>query len=111
MQVTVTIRGQSAVISGINAKIQAMKAKVGATVQTAGLLCEGLAKANCPVDTGLLRSSINYQQTGPMSCSVGTPTKYGPYVEFGTYKMRAQPYLFPAFLETSRRLQAQLKQL
>ena len=28
---------------------------------------------------------------------VGTNVKYGPYIEHGTSKMSAQPYLFPAY--------------
>lgn len=33
----------------------------------------------------------------PNEVLVGTPVSYGPYVEFGTAKMMAQPFLRPAF--------------
>jgi hypothetical protein len=33
----------------------------------------------------------------PNEVLVGTPVEYGPYVEFGTVKMVAQPHLRPAF--------------
>lgn len=52
-----------------------------------------------PVDTGRLRSSIA-QALGSdgegLYGIVGTDVEYGPYIEFGTSRMRAQPYLRPA---------------
>ena len=35
---------------------------------------------------------------GGNTCTVGTNCEYAGYVEFGTYKMAAQPYLIPALL-------------
>jgi len=80
------------------------------------------AKEMSPVDTGRLRASIstnwagspmNEGKTGRQAKSgdgikrpdgpkdlvyvVGTNVKYGPYIEHGTPKMSAQPYLFPAY--------------
>jgi HK97 gp10 family phage protein len=57
------------------------------------------AKRLCPVDTGRLRSSISWAvQIGGEGIvgRVGTDVEYAPYVEFGTSRMRAQPYLRPA---------------
>lgn len=53
------------------------------------------ARAECPVDTGELRRSIHGQVDG-LTGEVGTNKEYAGYVEFGTYKMAAQPYLIPA---------------
>jgi len=80
------------------------------------------AKEQCTVDTGRLRaststnwagSSLSEGKTGGQAKSgdgvkkpegpkdlvyaVGTNVKYGPYIEHGTSKMAAQPYLFPAY--------------
>jgi HK97 gp10 family phage protein len=53
----------------------------------------------CPVDTGRLRSSITYE-TGRDSrglvARIGTNVEYAAHVEFGTGRMRAQPYLRPS---------------
>ena len=58
---------------------------------------EGHAKAAVPVDTGNLKSSIQTTQEGPVSASVGPRSvDYAGYVEYGTYKMGAQPYMRPA---------------
>lgn len=51
---------------------------------------------NCPVDTGFLRSTAFMQVTGD-DVEIGFNAEYASYVEFGTYKMAAQPFLRPAF--------------
>lgn len=65
-------------------------------VQKAALKVEAEAKKLCPVDTGRLRASITTQRLGPLTYGVGTGVEYAPYVEFGTRKMAAQPFLRPA---------------
>lgn len=48
-----------------------------------------------PVDTGFLKSSIKVRNFAHSS-QVEARAKYAGYVEFGTWKMKAQPYLRPA---------------
>ena len=67
------------------------------------LLVEAEAKKLCPVDTGKLRASITPVIESWAAGYVGTNTHYAPYVEYGTRKMDAQPFLEPAFLEGKRR--------
>ena len=76
----------------------------------AGFMVERDAKILCPVDTGRLRSSINTKVNEPaLKANVigggeafdGTIVKYARFVEQGTWKMAAQPYLIPA-LEKNR---------
>jgi HK97 gp10 family phage protein len=59
---------------------------------------EARAKAIAPVDTGALRNSIFTEigKTGAVVARVGPSVEYGPYVELGTYKMGARPFLAPA---------------
>lgn len=47
------------------------------------LLVEADAKINCPVDTGLLRSSITHNVYDDYA-EVGTNYSYAPYIEHGT---------------------------
>lgn len=62
----------------------------------AGAIIEKAAKEECPVgETGRLRASIK-REVYPDHVDVGTNVEYGVYQEFGTYKMKAQPFLFPA---------------
>lgn len=61
-----------------------------------GLKGEGYAKLLCPVDTGRLRNSITHEQEGQYTEAIGTNVEYAPYVEMGTQRQKAQPYLKPA---------------
>mgnify|MGYP002801138488 FL=1 len=65
-----------------------------------GLAAEGYAKRACPVDTGNLRNSITHAvASSEDAVYVGTNVEYAPYVELGTSKMQAQPFLRPAATE------------
>ena len=70
-----------------------LKAEVQTITDTIGLLIESTAKELCPVDTGRLRASINYDRP---SGTVSTNVVYAPAQEFGTRHHKAQPFLFPA---------------
>lgn len=61
-----------------------------------GLEVEAKAKQLAPVRTGRLRSSIHTTQKNPKLVLVGSNVRYAPFVEFGTVKTPAQPYLRPA---------------
>ncbi len=65
------------------------------TLEKIGLYVEGEAVVRCPVDTGNLRSSISHD-TDDSSVIIGTNVDYTIYVEKGTSKQSAQPYLIPA---------------
>ena len=76
--------------------------ELGTAVRYLVLLVEAEAKKLCPVDTGKLRASITPVIESWAAGYVGTNTHYAPYVEYGTEKMPAQPFLEPAFLEGKR---------
>lgn len=60
---------------------------------------DAAAKRLCAVDTGRLRSSINWRLAADargLLALIGTNVHYAPHVEFGTFRMRAQPFLRPA---------------
>ena len=60
---------------------------------------EATAKTLAPVDTGFLRPSISSDVTvqgTTIRGEVGPTANYGAYVEGGTRRQRAQPYLRPA---------------
>lgn len=72
-----------------------------------GIRVSNQAKANCPVDTGRLRASIGVSQsfdTEGAVTTVGSNVEYAAYVELGTSRQRAQPYLRPALNEVIRTL-------
>lgn len=52
-----------------------------------------------PVDTSRLQKSMTYQvDIANKQVTVGTDVEYSVFVELGTYKMRAQPYLKPSIV-------------
>lgn len=65
-------------------------------LEKVGLVAEGYAKRLCPVDTGRLRNSITHAMEGSEAVVIGTNVEYGPYVELGTSRQKAQPFLRPA---------------
>lgn len=73
----------------------AIEAAVSRSLEKIGLAAEGYAKRKCPVDTGNLRNSITHAVEGD-SAYVGTNVEYAPYVEMGTSRTAAQPFLRPA---------------
>lgn len=83
-------------------RLQDIKSKTARALEVVGGTAEGYAKMLCPVDTGNLRNSIAHEMRGENTVAVGTNVHYAPYVELGTSKMRAQPYLRPA-LETHKK--------
>lgn len=60
-----------------------------------GLYVEGEAKLRCAVDTGNLRGSIDNKVDGD-HVIIGTNVEYAVFVEKGTSRQKAQPYLTPS---------------
>lgn len=76
-----------------------------------GAAMQSHAQQLCPVDTGRLRNSITYRLGGggyafpgygaevsahEHAVSVGSDVEYAAYVELGTSRTKAQPFLRPA---------------
>lgn len=75
-----------------------------------GLRVQSAARSLCPVDTGRLRSSIVMRKGRDglgFYVEIGTSVSYAPFVEFGTSRMRAQPFLLPAVAQATGFLRAE----
>lgn len=70
--------------------------KAGRIVARHAFIIEGKAKMLAPVDTGALKNSIRAIQTGEVTWTLIVGVDYGGWVEFGTSRMAAQPFLIPA---------------
>lgn len=73
---------------------------IGDEIKIIAYKIERDAKMIVPVDTGDLRKSIGTDVKGRGSSTtaeIGTDLDYSEYVEFGTSKQYAQPYLIPSF--------------
>ena len=75
---------------------EALESQLEQALIAIGMTAETYAK-ECPVDTGRLRNSITHEvDMGDKSVVIGTNVEYAAFVELGTSKMRARPYLRPA---------------
>lgn len=77
---------------------------------------EANAKTVVPVDTGKLKNSITSEFPSLTKAIVAPHTDYAAYVEYGTRKMRARPYMRPSaeviapvFIEACKRLEEKLR--
>ena len=59
------------------------------------VLVHSSANLLTPVDTGNLRSSLDFEVSSD-NATVFTPVIYSEHVEYGTSKMSAQPFVRPA---------------
>lgn len=108
------VEGQKELIK----KLQNIAKKATSNVEQAliesALMVERDAKIKTPVDTGRLRQSIsheteNFGSENP-AVIVGTNVDYAGYIEFGTSKQPAQPYLYPALTENKEKIKKKVKQ-
>lgn len=81
--------------------LEELARQIPIALEECGLAAEGYAKRLCPVDTGLLRNSITHTVVDK-TAYIGTDVEYAPYVEMGTVRTRAQPYLKPAVADHAR---------
>lgn len=92
----------AAFLSGLTRAVEALELRSERDLARVGLRVQNAARSFCPVDTGRLRSSIQYvpgrDALGPFF-DVGTNVEYAPFVEYGTSRTRAQPFLRPALAQ------------
>ena len=73
------------------------KAKITAWLTAIGEDAAQTAAERAPVDTGRLKNSITSAVDPEEQVAyIGTNVEYAPYVELGTSRMAARPYLRPA---------------
>lgn len=91
--------------------IAAARGQASRIVRKTALDIERDAKQTAPVDTGKLRGSIQTSFSDDLHAEVGTNTEYAAYVEYGTSRMNAQPYMTPAAERNRAAFEAAFKQL
>lgn len=80
--------------------LKALPEQIEQALIAIGLTAESYAKKDCPVDTGRLRNSItNAVRTDEKAVYIGSNVEYAAFVELGTSRMKARPYLKPAATE------------
>ena len=90
----VTLRVVSNRIPTVKASLKPLLA---AEVQKAAFRIEAASKAKVPVKTATLQRSIHTVMSNDgMTATVGPSVFYAIFVEFGTRRMGARPYMRPA---------------
>lgn len=82
--------------NNIEAALKRIEAEMEAAQDDAAEKALELARKLAPVDTGFMRDSIVVTKPGPMSRSLRAVARYSYFVEYGTRKMAARPFLAPA---------------
>lgn len=82
--------------AGLHAAPEELAPRAQAIVTKIGFDTVAGAQAIAPVDTGALKSSISVD-IGDLQFTAGPSVNYGGYVEYGTSKMAAEPYMGPVF--------------
>lgn len=91
--------------------IKKFRGDVDAVVRrTAGVMM-GRMRILAPIDTGFLRNSITVQKLAQATYAVAVGAEYGFWVNYGTRRLRAQPFFEPAVEEARRYFEAELKKL
>lgn len=83
-------------ISHAKEALAAENAARNKALEIIGGKAESHAKKLCPVDTGRLRNSITHAQYSEDTEVIGSNVDYAPFVELGTHKQAAKPFLRPA---------------
>jgi HK97 gp10 family phage protein len=104
VEVNVAIEGVDELKAAIQRFDSAMQNHVQKQLTSWAEAVKVLAKQLVPVRTGHLRDSI-YAKISEWVAEVGSDATYALFVEFGTRRMRARPYLFPAIQEHISRLE------
>lgn len=113
------LRGMSRVLalSGLDVQTEARRSiqkgtRSGMIVMRGGRTHQRSAKGEAPkTDTGRLVSNIfSILDADEGAVEIGTDLKYGRYLEFGTSRMAARPWLHPAYERLKPRIRRRFAQ-
>lgn len=95
--------GLNLFIKSVENESAAIKAEISRATQEAGLRMEKEAVSRVPVDTGYLKRSIRCSKVERLTVSIDVFASYAKWVEEGTRRQQAQPYLKPALKQEGPR--------
>lgn len=95
-KMTIRFDGADALINKFKSQPAIIQREADAIVQNTALRVETRAKKMAPVDTGYLKQHIQAKKTGMLSAEVNSSANYSIWLEKGTRKMPAKPFMLPA---------------
>lgn len=111
MSVSFKVKGVDRLVRQLAIKSKQDRIATDRQLELSSKRIERMAKVKAPVDTGALKNSIFSAKAGNLTYKVTAPQHYAIYVEKGTRKMRAQPYLKPALDAERPKLISNLRKL
>lgn len=123
-KITISVTGMDAIFQRMDQLGVERITAVSRTFEVAAENCKMGARKRAPVSKdrknhvgGFMRSVIdkdplviNSRRT-TITAVVRAKANYSAFVELGTYKMKAQPFLYPAFVEAGQQLLDDLRNL
>lgn len=107
----VEIENVDVVITQLQQSLEGFQQGVDDAIQKAGQTGQDIAQDIVPVRTGHLQGSITYDAPGVLISEYFTDVYYSQFVEFGTSRQSAQPYMIPAFEEAKEQLLSDIQAL
>lgn len=105
-------RGSIMIINKIKELMRKTKTGINRSGKNRRFKTRSSASGEAPaVQTGLLRASIHWLKPRPFMRLIGTNLAYGYFLEVGTSKMAARPYLRPAFKKESPKIAKMLRKV
>ena len=111
MSVSFKVKGVDRMVRQLAIKGKQARTATDRQLELSSLRIERAAKVNAPVDTGALKNTIFSAKAGNLTYKVTAPQHYAIFVEKGTRKMRAQPFLKPAIDAEQPKLISNLRKL
>lgn len=111
MSLSYKVKGLDKFIRSTENKGRRASLVVDKELNRSSLRVERLAKLYAPWDTGWLSESIYSMQEKILGYQVISPVFYSIYVELGTRKMMAQPFMEPALKEEHPKLMNNLNKM
>lgn len=90
--IQVSVSGLRGLTQALNRYPQISKKYINKALDQSGRLIEREAKAQAPVDTGVLRNRIIARRPQNLSVRVSDQTEYGIYVHEGTSRITPNPF-------------------
>ncbi|MHC5281156.1 HK97-gp10 family putative phage morphogenesis protein [Listeria kieliensis] len=111
MSKVVAVIGLDKFVKGIQKHSQKVQNEVSSEIQKSALRIEKGAKRRVAVDTGRLKAAIRAKKTSKFQAEINARTNYAIYLEEGTRKMRAQPFLKPSVNEEKKVIMSNLNKI
>lgn len=90
---------------------EGFKKKIDEALVNTGLEAEGICVQEAPIDTGRLRGSISSKHMGDGEVGITSDVEYWVYLQYGTSKMAANPFVTRTVEQIPKILDKNIKDL